>query len=127
VQGDGGRVPCVPLEAAAFVDVASGHDSMALSPFATLPPGAAALSWPFHGHFTGRFAANVATAFGLLCMNGMKALRHMVSSFGLMGVTLAVTASIGCATHERVVVRDRPEVVRVAPAPVVQERVVVRP
>jgi hypothetical protein len=60
-------------------------------------------------------------------MGSMKTLRYLVSGIGLMGVTLVAMASIGCEAHERVVVRDRPEVVRVAPAPVVQERVVVRP
>jgi hypothetical protein len=38
--------------------------------------------------------------------------------------------SVACTTHERVVVHDRPEVVRVQPAPpppVVQERILVRP
>jgi hypothetical protein len=49
----------------------------------------------------------------------------------LLGLGLAALSSAGCADRERVVVRDRPEVVRervvVAPQPVVQERVVVRP
>jgi hypothetical protein len=49
----------------------------------------------------------------------------------VLGLALGSLASIGCAEHERVVVHDRPEVVRervvVAPQPVVQERVVVHP
>ncbi len=52
----------------------------------------------------------------------MKTLRLMVSGCIMVGVAVSSMASVGCATHERVVVRERPLVVT---QPVVQERVVV--
>jgi hypothetical protein len=59
----------------------------------------------------------------------MKTLRLVVNGCFMVGVTAAALSSIGCATHERVVVRERPAVVQervvVTERPVVQERVVV--
>jgi hypothetical protein len=58
----------------------------------------------------------------------MKTLRLLVNGCLMVGVTAAAMSSIGCATHERVVVRERPAVVQervVVERPVVQERVVV--
>ena len=61
-------------------------------------------------------------------MNTLRALPGYV----VAGLTVVAVASVGCEAHERVVVRDRPAVVRVVappppPPPVVQERVIIRP
>jgi len=46
----------------------------------------------------------------------------------VMSLAFAGTASVGCVARERVVVRDRPEVVHVETRqPVVEEKVIVRP
>jgi hypothetical protein len=58
----------------------------------------------------------------------MKTLRLVVNGCFVMGLTAAAMSSVGCAEHERVVVRERPAVVQervVVEHPVVQERVVV--
>jgi len=60
----------------------------------------------------------------------MKTLARLFNGCFILGLTLAAVGSTGCATRERVVVRERPPVVRavvVAPAPVVEERVIIRP
>jgi hypothetical protein len=48
---------------------------------------------------------------------------------GSLAINVVASLAIaGCATHERVVVHDRPEVMREAPPPpVVHEQVIVRP
>jgi hypothetical protein len=55
----------------------------------------------------------------------------LVAASGLVVMSLFGSGLLGCASHERVVVHDRPEVVRVQaappPPPVVQEKVIVRP
>jgi hypothetical protein len=63
----------------------------------------------------------------------MNDLRKLVPGYMVLGITLAAAASTACEAHDRVVVHDRPEVVRehvvvaAPPPPVVQERVVVHP
>ena len=60
----------------------------------------------------------------------MSPLNRFAPTLCFLGLAVTLVGSTGCATRERVVVRDRPEVVRVvAPPPpvVVQERVIVRP
>jgi hypothetical protein len=60
----------------------------------------------------------------------MKNAENAVPGVVLLAAVLA-SLTAGCEARGRVVVRDRPEVVRervvVAPPPVVQERVIVRP
>ena len=58
----------------------------------------------------------------------MKTLKWIVSNSLVMSLAFAGTASVGCEARERVVVRDRPEVVHVETRqPVVEEKVIVRP
>ena len=47
----------------------------------------------------------------------------------LVGVTCVAMGGVGCVERERVVVRERPGVVRVyaPPPPVIHERIVIRP
>jgi len=63
----------------------------------------------------------------------MKTLNLLVHGSLVLGVALSSIAVLGCADHERVVVHDRPEVVRervivaAPPPPVVREQVIIRP
>jgi hypothetical protein len=58
----------------------------------------------------------------------MNIFRVILGSSLLALLTATLITTPGCATRERVVVRDRPAEVRVVePAPVVHERVTVRP
>jgi hypothetical protein len=60
----------------------------------------------------------------------MKTLPVLIHGCLVVGVAVAAMTSIGCATRERVVVREHPAYVQervVVTQPVVQERVIVRP
>jgi hypothetical protein len=63
----------------------------------------------------------------------MKTLRSCASGVIVAALTLGIASSVGCAARERVVVRDRPEVVQPEVVhvetrePVVKEKVIVHP
>jgi hypothetical protein len=72
----------------------------------------------------------------LLIYRGMNTKTGLVSGSIAVGLLAASLGATGCETHERVVVRAPPPrvvyvapqpAVVVAPAPVVQERVIIRP